>query len=385
MMDTPQIFKRTLKMTWRYRALWLFGFLLALTVSNVFWLALNDQDGGVVVGNRIILRDSTIIRFPGNGVTVDFRGSGFQEIEVEGVERGWYRDLSDQLGLGDISALYISLAVIVLLNYLIRVLFRHTSRAALIQMVDDYGCNEEMATLGRGFRLGWSKVAWKLFLIELCINLPVTIFFSLLFFVTMSPFFLFGLEGISNSTPIVIGILFLVVGGFLVNFFLLLAASLVLSVVKPVIRQACVVDGLGVFASISRGFKTSFGKFEDVLLTWFIVFIIRLIWTILVIPVFLIFIPVIIITVLLGLMLGAIVAALVALIAGLFMSTPFAWIIGGIAALPLFVKITFLPITFLSGIVQVIRLGFWTLSYREFRILPGVEVQQPDLLEQVDE
>ena len=55
-MDTIQIFKKALSLTWRYRLLWLFGFLLALTVSSaLFWLPFAGDDNGVLVENRIIL------------------------------------------------------------------------------------------------------------------------------------------------------------------------------------------------------------------------------------------------------------------------------------------------------------------------------------------
>ncbi len=385
-MDTFQTFKKTLKMTWRYRALWLFGFLLALKVSNVFWLAFKkDQDEDVVVNNRIILNDSTIIWFPGEGLTVDFRGSGPPQIEVEGLEPGWYQELSDQLDLGDISVLLVSFGVILVISYLIRTLLRHTSRAALFQMVDGYGDSEQMFGLRRGFRLGWSKVAWKLFLIELVINLPVTLFFSLLLFVTISPFFLFGMETISTSTPIVFGILFLVAAGFMVNLLLLLVVGLVLSMVKPVIRLACAVDGLSVFVSITQGFKTFYRRYKDVFITWSVVLVVRFAWTILVIPVFLLLLPLLIVMILIGLLVGGILAAIVAGISSLFVSAVFAWIIGVIAVLPLFVKITFSPITFLSGLVNVIRSGFWTLSYREFRIPADPILQQPGQPGQVEE
>lgn len=379
-MDTFQIFKKTLKMTWRYRALWLFGFLLALTVSNVFWLALDGEDERVALGNRIILPNSNVIRFPGEGVTIDFRASDPPEITVEGLGPGWYQALSNELNLGDLSDLLISFGIIVIISFVIHNLFRHTSRAALIRMVDGYGSSEEVVGLRRGFRLGWSRVAWNLFLIDLVINIPVFIFFSLLSFVTVSPFFLFNIEAISTSTPIVMVILFFVAAGFILVFFLLLAVSLLLSLVKPIIRQACAVDGLGVFPSISHGFKTFTRRFLDVLLTWFIVIVVRFTWTLLVIPVFFLLIPIIIVTLLTGVLAWITAAASVALIADIFMSTIFAWIVGGIAALPLFLKITFSPVTFLSGLVTVIREGFWTLSYHEFRNLPesqGLENNHP--------
>jgi len=62
-------------------------------------------------------------------------------------------------------------------------------------------------------------------------------------------------------------------------------------------------------------------------------------------------------------------------IASLFVSTIFAWLIGAVIGLPLFILVTFAPITFLSGLVEAFKSSFWTLSYREFRPLVSAAAQ----------
>ena len=74
-------------------------------------------------------------------------------------------------------------------------------------------------------------------------------------------------------------------------------------------------------------------------------------------------------------MTGAVPALLAAGIASLFVDTVFAWIIGAIFGLPFFVLVTASPIIFLSGLVEVFKSSFWTLSYREFRPLASVAPQ----------
>jgi hypothetical protein len=49
--------------------------------------------------------------------------------------------------------------------------------------------------------------------------------------------------------------------------------------------------------------------------------------------------------------------------------------IGAVFGLPLFLAVTFAPITFLSGLVEVFKSSFWTLSYREFRPLESTILQ----------
>jgi hypothetical protein len=43
----------------------------------------------------------------------------------------------------------------------------------------------------------------------------------------------------------------------------------------------------------------------------------------------------------------------------------------GWLSLPPLILVTFSPIIFLSGLVEMFKSSFWTLSYREFRPLSG--------------
>ena len=365
-MDTTQIFKKAWGLVWRYRALWLFGFLLALTVNTAWWLGIAGNKEGVVE-NRIMITNTFIIRFPGQGVTIDFRTPGGPTINIEGLEPDWYRDLSAEAKLNDVWALLISIGVVVLISALLTTLFRYTSQAALIRMVDENERTEKMASVGRGLRLGLSRVAWKLFLIDLCITLAAILVFSLLFILAVSPFFLFGLKGVSESVVSVIGILLLALAGLSLFTFLAIAVAVLLSITRPVMVQACAVDGLGVWASIGQGFRLLKTRFSRVIVTWLVWLGVRIVWTLGSLLALIFLSPVILLTMLAGVLVGGLLTVLTAGIASLFVSPIFAWIIGAVFGLPLFIIVTFSPITFLSGLVEVFKSSFWTLSYREFR------------------
>jgi len=374
-MDTIQIFKKTLGLVWRYRALWLFGCLFALTVNNALWLGFTRDDEQVVVENKIILSDSSTINFPGEGVTIDFRTTGAPVVKIEGLEPGWYRDLAEDSSLSDVRALLISIGVFMLIGTLLTILIRYTSKAALIRMVDEYERSEKMVSIRRGFRLGWSRIGWKLFLIDLSIILPVILVFGLLFALATSPLLLFGLDSITESAVSVIGIILFVTAGLLVFITLVTAVAVLLSIVRPVMHQACAVDGSGVMASIRQGFNLLKTRFIRVLSTWLVWFAVRLFWTIAIIPMIVILFPVILLTILVGILIGALITLPVAGIASLYVSTLFAWVTGVIFAVPLFFIVAFSPIFFLSGLVEGFKSSFWTLSYREFRPLPGTAPQ----------
>jgi uncharacterized membrane protein len=93
--------------------------------------------------------------------------------------------------------------------------------------------------------------------------------------------------------------------------------------------------------------------------------------------------PVILLTMLAGIVAGGLVTLLAAGIASLFVSPIFAWIIGVVFGLPLFIIVTFSPIIFLSGLVEVFKSSFWTLSYREFRPQTSGAAQPAEKIEAV--
>ncbi len=374
-MVTIQIFKKSFRLVWRYRSLWLFGVLLALTVNSALWIGLARNNEGVVE-NRIIITNDAIIKFPGQGLTIDLRQPGAPDVRIDGIEPGWYLDLTKASSVSDIWALVISIGILVLFSTLLTILLRYTSQASLIRMVDENERSGKMVSVGQGLRLGWSRVAGKLFLIDLVVTLPVILVLTLLFCLALSPLFLFGLKGISESLASVVGISTVVLAGLGLFFVLIIVACAILSITKPVMHQACAVDGLGVRASIRRGFSLLKTHFSRVFITWLTWLAIRIAWTFAVIPVVILLSPVILLSMLAGIVIGAMPTIVVAGIANQFVSTVFAWIIGAVFGLPLFVLVTFSPITFLSGLVEAFKSSFWTLSYREFH--PQVSTaQQP--------
>lgn len=376
-MDSTQIFKKAWNLAWRYRALWLFGFLLALTVNNALWLGLLPNDEEVVVENRVYFTDSFIITFPGEGLTIDLRPPDGPVVKIEGLEPGWYRELTKNIRASDIWALLITMGIGVLISAILATLLRYTSLAAVIRMVDENERRDQRVNVWGGLRLGWSRVAWKLFLIDLWIGVLSFLAFSLLFMLAISPFFLFIIEGVGENTASVVGITMLGLVTLTLFGILALAAGLVLSITRPVMYQACGVDGLGAWASIGQGFRLLRTRFERVIVTWLVWLGVRLGWGIALIPLMILLAPVLLLTLLIGVVVASVPTLLGAGIASLFVGDVFAWIIGALFGFPLFLVVTLSPLFFLSGLVEVFKSSFWTLSYREFRPLAEVEAEAP--------
>ncbi len=231
---------------------------------------------------------------------------------------------------------------------------RVVSETALIRMVNAYADGGERVGVGQGFRLGWSRAALRLFLIDLLIFLGLALVFLLLFALAAAP--LAGLLSDSKTLQ-VIG----TVSGaslLILVFVLLLLVVIAAAVLLPFIHRACVLEDQGVLDSLRRGWAVARGRASDVVIMALVLFALGLAVTILVIPV-------IIILLFGGVALGGLPALLAALVSSLFLHGQLPWVIGLAVGLPIFLLVLIVPTLFLSGLAQVFTSSAWTLTYRE--------------------
>ncbi len=340
-MDHIKILKRAWRILWSYKTLWIFGIILALTAGRP-----NGSQGA---------------QFSGNG-----NGEGAFQITPPPAVRRELGEAGRMLGQffnrifaeGEVAAgliaLVIGLACLGLLLGLIAAVARYVAETSLIELVDDYERTEERRTFREGWRMGWSRTAWRLFLIGLVVTLPIGV----------AAILLLGLAGLPLlgwlsqepvigvlSTVVSIGLLFLVI-------FLLIIVGVVARVLVRLARRACALEDLAVFDSIGRGWDVIRGHVKDVGLMWLIVFGIRLAFTVVMIPVVLLLLA------LAGIS-GGLVVLLVRGIAGLFATGGASWIIGGIAGAPIFFLVFGAPLLFVGGLRETYVSTVWTLTFRE--------------------
>jgi hypothetical protein len=328
-MDHVKILKRAFSITWNYRLLWLFGFLLALTMPR--------GNGGSNSGYQ----------FGAN----DFNGSrGFPPFSPV---------ISPQV-ISAIMTAIIGLICIFFLIAIVAAIVRYISETALIRLVDQYEATGEKVGIGAGFRLGWSRRALRLFLIDLLFGIVGIVAFLLLLFIAATPF----LVWLTNSdllralgTITGIGMVFLVI-------LLFILFAIILSVVMQFIRRAAVLEDLGVFASIERGFVLVRQRLGDIVIMALIMFALGLGWIVL-------SIPLIILLLLAAVVLGGLPALLAGLITSLFTQGYLPWVVAGLIGLPIFLIVLVVPGGFVSGLVQTFSSSTWTLTYREVLALSG--------------
>jgi hypothetical protein len=325
-MDFSRIFQRAFDLTRSYRALWLFGILFAATSLHG-----GGGNGGGGGGNG---GGSSSLGFP------------------EGLASKMVLAVSDPTPQG------IALVVIVLggLALLVAVVFTAVhvvSDTALIRMVDGAEETGERAGVSRGFRLGWSRAAWRIFLIDLLTGAAAVVVSLLLLGIALAPL----LAWLTQSDALrAIGTVFAVVLVLPVIMIIILGA-IALVVLKEYFHRASAIEGHGVFAALRRGWQMARGHIGDTLLMAVALFCLGL-------AAALVMLPVVALLVGVGLVAGGIPGAIAALVSTLFAGGAVPWMVGAVIGLPIFVLVLGIPIVFASGLVQVFSSSAWTLAYR---------------------
>jgi hypothetical protein len=354
-MDGVNLVKRAWQTLWRYRALWVWGIVLALTASSWSAWTLADLDD---------LRDE---EWKGINVTrrdnETFREALRRTLSAERDKAN--RELSELLtevlhvkARVDIVALLIGLALLMLSLGVVGRVARYVSETALVRMVDRHEGNGERQSVWQGLRLGWSRSAWRLFLINLLVDVVGVAAAVLLFGLLFAPLALW----VNGGTAVVFVFSFLTAGLFFVALVAVILWGVALHVVKRLAWRASALDGLGVFAAIRQGYVVLVRHLKDVGVTWLITAGVRWAWRAAVVPVVLALLG-------LGLLTGSFPALLVGGTTSLFSRDLLSVILGLAVGIPLFFLVLLGPLVFLAGLREVFLSTTWTLAYRDLRAL----------------
>jgi hypothetical protein len=332
-MDHIKIIKRAFHITKIYRALWLFGILLALTTGiNANGSASGGGGGGDGGGNG-----NNFNPFPGGA---PYLSGNWEAFAME------------------LIPIAVALICLALLLAVVLTILRYVSETAVITMVDRYEETEEEVGFREGWRLGWSRPAWRMFLIDLVIGVATAVGIVLLGLIAVAPLLLWLTR---NDTVGVLGTIG-AIGLGLVFIFLVILIVIALSILSQFFRRACVLEDLGVFDSMRRGWKVARGRLGDTIVMALILFAIGL-------GAFIVLIPVYILLGLAGLLIGGIPGLAAGFLTSLFSGGALPWMVGAAVGVPLFLLVFALPALFLNGLLKVFASSSWTLTYRELLAL----------------
>lgn len=315
-MDYGKILARSLTVTWKYRALWLFGVLFALFGGS--------RGGGP--------------NFPGGGSGSGMRDRGNVTPDLPPV--------NEQM----VFVIVTAVVVIALIWILLSIIMRFISRGALIGLVHELETTETKPTVRRGFNLGFNHFK-PLFGIGLIVNLPITLVMLGLLFVaavpllaSLIPLAASGARRASDLWP-------LAAVGIASSIFLICCVAmfgwLVELIVKPFYEffvRACVIGKHGVLDSLREGYRLVRANLGSVAILYVLTIGIGIAYSLLMIPVVLIAI---------GIPAG--VGFAVYLVA---QSVTQALVVGGVIALPMIALLLLI-----GGIYETFEFTLWTEGY----------------------
>jgi len=326
--DHIGILKRAFAIARRYRALWVFGILLALFGG-----------AGTSGGN-------SRVTMPG-GRGSDAWPPGF---------------MAGRIDPGTIIGIAAVCGVIVLLLVVISAIAGYVSRTALYRMVDSLEETGECPSWREGFRLGWSRRAWRLLGIDLLIAIPFTLGVILLLSVAASPLLLLLLE---NNAARAVGIV-MTIGFGVIAIGVIIVAGVAVNVAKKFMHRQAALDGQRASESIRIGYQMVRQNLKDSLIMWLLMVASGFAWGVVMIPVF-------IVVLLLAGVIGVLPGFLI------WKGTELLWL-ALLVGVPLFLVIMVPPLVFLQGLYSVFESSSWTLTYREFRSRWVSGVAEADLL-----
>lgn len=342
------VLKRAWKILWDYKALWIFGILLAITTASGGSQSNYSFDGNESQPSEMEFSSESPV-WP---QVFDQIEAGLDEAFDE-ISRMLDETNPDELERKFLTAAIIVTAVLVVLG-LIGAVVRYVAETALIRMVDHYEETAEKLKARQGWELGWSHRAWRLFLVDLVVFLPALVVFLVFMILALAP-----ILTIAAGMP-ARGVLGLVASIGLILLFSLafLVFIALVSLVKPVVYRKIVLEDEGAIEGIKSGWQTFRKSWKDYGLMWLILTGINIIFP-------LVLLPFALVSGGIGLLLGGGVAFLTGGEAITSGDPAMVWPI--VAGILLFILVLAIPIAFLSGLRETFQSTSWTLTYRELK------------------
>jgi len=362
MIDIGKILKRTWHILWNYRVLWIFGFLLAIFT------------GGNGAGNNFrYLFSSNRGNNGSNGYNPNFQPGPFLRALTD-----WFNQhispLFEHPNQYVTTLIWIGVAFLlfILIVGLLTSILRTVSETAVIRMVDEYEQTGTKVGFKQGWKLGWNRRAFRMWVIDLVINLPVILFITLLISLGVLIFF-----SVTNGNPaLAISGTIAAIGCVFVFIFAFVVLMVFLNLLRQFFVRAAALDDAGIGESFRRGWGMFINNWKSAALMWLVILGIGLGYGIVGMILFFLLIPAYIILLLPAALAAAIPGAIALGITSIFASGPVAWIVAILVAVPFFLMVTLAPLTLVSGWCQIYTSGVWTLTFREIKALEAVKPEE---------
>ncbi|MCS6994062.1 MAG: hypothetical protein NZP74_09570 [Anaerolineales bacterium] len=362
MLDVKKILARSWNILWNYRILWVFGFMLALATGS-------GGGGGNSGGYSGREEGAHFQTWSGleklQGATprqvfdelLRLAGEALRQLQAQ-------YPVEFQMGL---AAIVFALIVFSLFGLALTVL-RYVAETAVIRMVDEYEQSETKVGFWQGWRYGWSRTAWRVFLVDVVVNLPALLLVLVILLVIWW-IFSAALSGVRASlvTALIGGI-----GLVFVTVIVLVVILALLRVLGYLAWRFIVLEQQSTLDSLRSAFELAKRQWKNVGLMWLVMIGVSIAWALAFFILIWPLLAVSILTAVAGFLTALFPALLTAGAAALFSAPDYwPWIFAAITAAPIFFTIAFAPIFLVSGWFYIYQSSVWTLTYRELKVLEG--------------
>jgi len=358
-MDPVKILKRAWYILWSYRTLWIFGLVLALAAGS-------SMSHGSNNGTRYEQS-----RGQNTQVTPQSMQEAFRQFQNE-VHKLFEQGIPQvHITGGELTTLLWVIGAFVLVLMFVGIIIaiaRYISETAVIRMVDEYEASGNKMTVRQGLRIGWSRTAWRLFLINLIVNLPV-IALVLVLLIAGAGVYFSVVNGSANFAAFsVVSTIVLV----FITIFVVVILTILLHLLRNFFWRISVLENAGVRESLQRGFALVLENWKNVGLMWLVMIGLGIVWAVASIVLVIVTIPVVIVTAVIAVLVIALPLLLLAGIFSTFLGGILPWVAGGLFVAPLFFTLAFSPWLLLGSWQSVYTSTVWTLTYREIKALPAL-------------
>ncbi len=314
-MNQIELVKRAAKLVWRYRVLWLFGILLALTSGS------GGPNFNYTFGNN----KSSGAPFDGFPSWSGINGT------LAGTEAG-----------------IIALCCCLLLLFAIGMtIVQYVSKAALIRSVDQIEGAGSAPTWREGFRLGWTHRTFRLFLLDLIVAIPLMIGVLLLMAFGAAPLLLMLIDTTASRVVGIGGTVLLEI----LMFFVIIAICTIVGVLGQFWSREVLLANRSIGEALSGGYRMVRGRIKDIGVMWLLMFGIGIGWGLILLP---IVFGVLAVSGMAGAALGFSVYAM----------SSVTWI-SVVLGIIVFGLIAAIPLALINGLYMAFDSSAWTLTYRE--------------------
>lgn len=359
-MDNMKILKRAWYIIWDYRTLWIFGFILALTIGGA--TSRIGSNSGYRYNNNQNIQNN--INVP-SWAEEPFRSpQAFMEA-LRSIGQAVSDTIKSQPEIRTFFSFVVVFLIVMVFYGIVMKMLGYVSETAVIRMVDEFESTSKKMTIREGFRQGWTLTSWRLFLIDLLtVSLPSLVFITILGLLIWGGVSL-GInmgttQGWVFSAFLMVGLIFLTVSLFSIYF-------ISISLLRNFFVRSCALEQVGVGAAIQNGYALVRANWKEVGLFWLILIGLGIAWSILSILLLILLIPFFVVSFILAAVIASVPGLLMGGFSSIFLTGYWPIVVGVLFGLPLFIPLAGSPIFFFEGLMQLFKSASWTLVYREVK------------------